>query len=262
MCIFSNCFFKLFLSRLWESLAIENSNVARVCVGLLMECVHFLAHNPSPSPVTATAAAKQQLPRPQHAHSVSAPVTATSSTPTTAAEEGEGLGGVVMGKVENVVEDGVLWKTLHKGLSAQNWITKFKTGVHKRITIQHSSLSLSLSLSSSLSPSLSLSPFLPPVERFSVLLQFMCSSEVVDIPFSEFQDSIQAAIGYGFCLLTQLLQDKNSNVCARAKFCISNISDISLKVHMYMYLYMYIYMYVHVPPGFWPGQDFLSVSGG
>ena len=122
-----------------------------MCVGLLMECVHFLAHNPSPSPVTATAAAKQQLPRPQYAHSVSAPVTATSSTPTTAAEEGEGLGGVVMGKVENVVEDGVLWKTLHKGLSAQNWITKFKTGVHKRITIQHSSLTFSLSLSLSLS---------------------------------------------------------------------------------------------------------------
>ena len=76
--------------------------------------------------------------------------------------------------------------------------------------------------------SLSLSP--PPVERFTVLLQFMCSSEVVDIPFSEFQDSIKAAVGYGFCLLTQLLQDKNSNVCARAKFCISNISDISLRV--------------------------------
>ena len=109
-----------FLSRLWECLAIENSNVAHVCVGLLMECVHFLAHNPSPS------TAAKQLPRPQHAHSVSAPV--TSSTPTT--EEGEELRGVgvVMGRLENV-EDGVLWKTLHKGFTAQHWITKFKTGM-------------------------------------------------------------------------------------------------------------------------------------
>ena len=108
--------------RLWECLAIENSNVACVCVSLLMECVHFLAHNPSPS------TAAKQSPRPQHAHSVSAPVTA-SSTPTTA-EEGEGLGGVVMGRVPGLenVENGVLWKTLHKGLTAQQWMTKFKTG--------------------------------------------------------------------------------------------------------------------------------------
>ena len=111
------------LCRLWECLAIENSNVACICVGLLMECVHFLAHNPSPS------TAAKQSPRPQHAHSVSAPVTA-SSTPTTA-EEGEGLGGVVMGRVPGLenVEDGVLWKTLHKGLTAQQWMTKFKTGI-------------------------------------------------------------------------------------------------------------------------------------
>ena len=70
----------------------------------------------------------------------------------------------------------------------------------------------------------------PLVEKFTVLLQFMCSKEVVDLPFSEFQDTIKAALAYGFCLLTQLLQDKNSTVCARARFCISNISDISLKV--------------------------------
>ena len=76
-----------------------------------------------------------------------------------------------------------------------------------------------------------------------MLLQFMCSSEVVDIPFSEFQDSIKAAVGYGFCLLTQLLQDKNSIVCARAKFCISNISDISLRVSGAVLYIMYIYSY-------------------
>ena len=86
------------------------------------------------------------------------------------------------------------------------------------------------SLPFSLSLSLLLPPSLPSVERFTVLLQFMCSREVVDIPFPEFQDGIKAAVSYGFCLLTQLLQDKNSNVCARAKFCISNISDTSLKV--------------------------------
>ena len=38
--------------------------------------------------------------------------------------------GVVMGGTLENVEDGVLWKTLHKGLTAQQWINKFKTGTN------------------------------------------------------------------------------------------------------------------------------------
>ncbi len=41
---------------------------------------------------------------------------------------------------------------------------------------------------------------------------------------------VQASLAHGFCLLVQLLVDKNSSVCARAKYLIASINEPSLDV--------------------------------
>ena len=104
--------------RLWDCLAIENSSVARVCVGLLIQSVHYLVHN-SPS----------NLPRPHHAHS--------SSTPVASCDPNEGGAGGVSGESGGgAVEDMLLWKTIQKGLTDQHWTNKFKTGLSRlRLTV-------------------------------------------------------------------------------------------------------------------------------
>ena len=68
------------------------------------------------------------------------------------------------------------------------------------------------------------------VEKITVILQFMRSKDVMELTFHQFHPSVQATLAYGFSLLTQLIQDKNSNVCVRAKYCVSSISGSSLEV--------------------------------
>lgn len=62
------------------------------------------------------------------------------------------------------------------------------------------------------------------------ILQFMLSSEVVGMDHQSFHKSLKTALAHGFCLLTRLLQDKNSNVCTRAHYCITSIKESSVEV--------------------------------
>lgn len=185
--------------RLWDCLAIENSNVTRSCVGLLLECIHYLAHNPHPAPPptsttsstsnggAATNFAKHQ-PRQQYSQSSSAP----SGYFSLDAEGGGDVSGASVATggsgSEGAMEDLVLWKILKKGLTAPNWITKFKTGLSSPITYLYMNIllyrmhsipnTISLSLSFSFYPtpislSLSLSIYLPSL---SVPPSFLCLS--------------------------------------------------------------------------------------
>ena len=58
----------------------------------------------------------------------------------------------------------------------------------------------------------------------------MLSSEVVGLEYQYFHQSVKEALAHCFCLLTQLLQDKNSSVCSRARYCITSIKESSLEV--------------------------------
>ena len=71
-----------------------------------MECLHYLAHNSSQSS------------------------TSSGNGAGGAGGGNGGTGGAGGGTSEGVVivEEEVLWKQLQKGLTAQQWITKFKTG--------------------------------------------------------------------------------------------------------------------------------------
>ena len=87
--------------------------MARACVALLIQCVHYLVHN-SPS-------SSSSLPRPHYAHSVSAPLTSHDPSDAGVGVSGDSGGGEV--------EDTLLWVTLQKGLTNLHWINKFKTGL-------------------------------------------------------------------------------------------------------------------------------------
>lgn len=113
--------------------------MARACVGLLMDCLHYLAHNPSSSTSGGngdSSSANKQTTHPQYGHSSSAPTGSASQE----VKEAKEVGGVRSGAgaVEGVVavEEEVLWKKLHKGLTAQNWTAKFKAGLFMVSCIQ------------------------------------------------------------------------------------------------------------------------------
>ena len=68
------------------------------------------------------------------------------------------------------------------------------------------------------------------VEKFTLILQFMLDSEVVGVEHQSFHHTLKVSLAHGFCLLTQLIQDKNSSVCSRVRYCITSIKESSLEV--------------------------------
>lgn len=68
------------------------------------------------------------------------------------------------------------------------------------------------------------------VENLTTMIQFLKKSDAGESDYRTFNPKVQSSLAYGFCLLVQLLMDKNSNVCARAKYLISSIKESSLEV--------------------------------
>ena len=63
-----------------------------------------------------------------------------------------------------------------------------------------------------------------------MVVQFMRKTGFTDMDVLKVHPKVQASLAHGFCLLVQLLVDKNSNVCARAKYLIPTIKESSLEV--------------------------------
>lgn len=68
------------------------------------------------------------------------------------------------------------------------------------------------------------------MEKLTLLLQFMDSREVMRMEPQLFHPATQLSIAHGFCLLVHLLQDKNSNVCARTQYCITGLKNSAVEV--------------------------------
>ena len=58
----------------------------------------------------------------------------------------------------------------------------------------------------------------------------MLSTEVVGVSYHDFHPKLKLTLAHSFCLLTHLLQDRNSNVCTRARYCLTTIKETSLEV--------------------------------
>ncbi len=64
----------------------------------------------------------------------------------------------------------------------------------------------------------------------TMMIQFMRKPGSTETDFLNLHSKVQASLAHGFCLLVQLLVDKNSSVCARAKYLIASINESSLDV--------------------------------
>ena len=71
-----------------------------------------------------------------------------------------------------------------------------------------------------------------------MVVQFMRKTEFTDMDVLKVHPKVQASLAHGFCLLVQLLVDKNSNVCARAKYLIPTIKESSLEVIQFPALFI------------------------
>ena len=104
-----------------------------------------------------------------------------------------------------------------------------------------------LSHPSSLPPPLLSATSLPsplsPAEKLTSILQFMLSCEVVGLEHGSFHKSLKMSLAHGFCLLVRLLQDKNSNVCARSRYCITSIKESALEVCCIVYMVQALYCF-------------------
>lgn len=78
-------------------------------------------------------------------------------------------------------------------------------------------------------------------EIFTTIVQFMTSCDG-EIDYVKFHINVQSSLAHGFCLLVQLLIDKNSSVCARAKYLILSIKESSLEVCKKYLIPVHIYL--------------------
>ena len=85
--------------RLWRCLEVETSNVARSCIGLLLECADYLATHHTPAGGVAKKG-EEEVVKSKHS------------------------GGKKEGEDEG---RGVFWKLLRNGLTANSWATRYKT---------------------------------------------------------------------------------------------------------------------------------------
>ncbi len=63
-----------------------------------------------------------------------------------------------------------------------------------------------------------------------MILQFMRIPGSIDTEF--FSVEVQASLAHGFCLFVKMLVDKNSSVCAHAKYLLTTIKESSLEVSL------------------------------
>lgn len=105
------------------------------------------------------------------------------------------------------IEEQLLWDVIHTGLTSTLWSNRFKAA-----------------------------------EMFTMIVQFMRRPGSSDTDVLSVHSKVQGTIAHGFCLLVQLLVDKNSNVCSRAKYLISTIKESSLEA-MKFYLKNFFYEY-------------------
>ena len=106
--------------RLWKCLETETSHAARSCVGLLFDCVQFLAMNVPCPPSTdqpypsAMGTTKDHLSLSTRHVGFDSDVEESS--------EGSGPAGV------SELESGLMWKTIEESLTASSWSNRFKAG--------------------------------------------------------------------------------------------------------------------------------------
>ena len=109
----------------------------------------------------------------------------------------------------NSVQSCYLWRLLHDGLSSKKWTTLFKTGTHV-YTFQIIIIFFA-------------------ADKLTMMLQYISRHEV-PVYISKPQSHTELILGYGFCKMIRLIQDKDTKVSTRVQYCLNNMKQRAFEV--------------------------------